>query len=123
MGRKSPLVKMRAEGGSGGAEDQAAAAADRLLKAPLAREEQMRSPSNDSIKSHTGIDSNSGSSVIVKTGNGILRTPIVLQKPRPWSVVGNEPKSSGIGSESSKTTPEKLDDGNKIFIIFSSHFI
>lgn len=95
IGRKSPLVKMRTEGNE-----------DRLdrLHAPY-RDDRMRSPSSESIKSHTG-----GDSVIVKTGNGILRTPIVLQKPRPWSVVGNEPKSGDFSTESSKTTPEQLED-------------
>ena len=95
VGRKSPLVKMRTEVSH---EDR--------LQAPM-RDDKVRSPSNDSIKSYIGTDT-----VIVKTGNGIVRTPIVLQKPRPWSVVGNEPKSGDYNSESSKTTPEKLDDGN-----------
>ncbi|XP_055917967.1 F-actin-uncapping protein LRRC16A isoform X1 [Eupeodes corollae] len=96
VGRKSPLVKMRTEGGND----------DRLdrLHMPY-RDDRMRSPSSESIKSHTG-----GDSVIVKTGNGILRTPIVLQKPRPWSVVGNEPKSGDFSTDSSKTTPEQLED-------------
>lgn len=118
VGRKSPLVKMRTEGGPGsgaagaGAEDTANS---NLLKA-TARDDKMRSPSSDSIKSHATGEG----SVIVKTGNGILRTPIVLQKPRPWSVVGSEPKSgelitgNGNGNmDSSKTTPDKLEEGEK----------
>lgn len=89
-------------------EDGSTNITDRLLKIQD-RNDKTRSPSSDSIKSHTGGDS----SVIMKTGNGILRTPIVLQKPRPWSVVGNEPKTSN-GNDSSKTTPEKLDDGKSL---------
>lgn len=103
VGRKSPLVKMRTEDKSMGL--------DRLC-APD-RDGKVRSPSNDSIKNHL----NSGESVIVKPSNGILRTPIVLQKPRPWSVVGsNEPKTNDfIGTDSSKTTPDKLDEGGEAF--------
>lgn len=119
VGRKSPLVKMRTEGAAGGANDnvpdsaQPTTQAERLLKTCSGRENKMRSPSTDSIKSHT--DSTTGA----KTGNGILRTPINLQKPRPWSVVGSEPKTAqGTNSvmhtstDSSKTTPDKLDEGN-----------
>ncbi|TMW54553.1 hypothetical protein DOY81_000347 [Sarcophaga bullata] len=112
VGRKSPLVKMRTEsGGATDGMDSLPTPAERLLKVSSGREDKTRSPSTDSIKSH--IES---SSVIVKNGNGILRTPIVLQKPRPWSVVGNEPKQTQVsnvthlGSESTKTTPEKLDE-------------
>ncbi|XP_037955118.1 F-actin-uncapping protein LRRC16A isoform X2 [Teleopsis dalmanni] len=115
IGRKSPLVKMRTEGA---AVDEVNAN-ERLLKAPSSvgvREDKMRSPSSDSIKSHTGGDS----SVIIKTGNGILRTPIVLQKPRPWSVVGTDQKTnnSASGNDSNKTTPEKLDDDCEIVVPF-----
>ncbi|XP_055378308.1 F-actin-uncapping protein LRRC16A isoform X3 [Condylostylus longicornis] len=95
IGRKSPLVKMKTEGGPD----------DRLSVPVNSNDDKVRSPSNDSIKNHMNTDC-----VIVKTGNGIVRTPIVLQKPRPWSVVGNEPKSGDFNSESSKTTPEKLDE-------------
>ncbi|KAL5287829.1 crml-1 family protein [Megaselia abdita] len=100
VGRKSPLVKMRTEDKSMGLD---------RLSAPD-RDGKVRSPSNDSIKNHL----NSGESVIVKPSNGILRTPIVLQKPRPWSVVGsNEPKTNDFsGTDSSKTTPDKLDEGD-----------
>uniref|UniRef100_A0A1B0BW25 CARMIL C-terminal domain-containing protein n=1 Tax=Glossina palpalis gambiensis TaxID=67801 RepID=A0A1B0BW25_9MUSC len=116
VGRKSPLVKMRAESGGANHIDgpEIPTAADRLLKTSSTREDKLRSPSNDSIKSHT-----EGSSVIMKTGNGILRTPIVLQKPRPWSVVGSNEQKTGVtnnsscdyhGSESTKTTPEKLEE-------------
>uniref|UniRef100_A0A1A9Z7G3 CARMIL C-terminal domain-containing protein n=1 Tax=Glossina pallidipes TaxID=7398 RepID=A0A1A9Z7G3_GLOPL len=116
VGRKSPLVKMRAESGGANHIDgpEIPTAAERLLKTSSTREDKLRSPSNDSIKSHT-----EGSSVIMKTGNGILRTPIVLQKPRPWSVVGSNEQKTGVtnnsscdyhGSESTKTTPEKLEE-------------
>lgn len=134
VGRKSPLVKMRTEGGPGagagvGGEENAIPTSN-LLKA-TARDDKMRSPSSDSIKSHATGEG----SVIVKTGNGILRTPIVLQKPRPWSVVGSEPKASGElvtgngNADSTKTTPDNLEEGGctKITNCYSrkklSHFI
>lgn len=102
---------MRTESGGAGGDgmDSLHHPGERLLKASSGREDKTRSPSTDSIKSHT-----ESTSVIVKTGNGILRTPIVLQKPRPWSVVGNEPKQSQNtnSTDSSKTTPEKLDEGS-----------
>lgn len=114
IGRKSPLVKMRTEGGSVAAGDNPNSA----LKAPE-RENKMRSPSSDSIRSHTG-----GDGISVKTTNGIIRTPIILQKPRPWSVVGNEPKAPGANdfqsSDSSKTTPEKLDEGMRTIYLYNS---
>ncbi|XP_034654912.1 mucin-5AC isoform X10 [Drosophila subobscura] len=112
VGRKSPLVKMRTEGGPGSGAAMEEVATSGLLKAAN-RDDKMRSPSSDSIKSHA---TSGEGSVIVKTGNGILRTPIVLQKPRPWSVVGSEPKSSselvtGNGTaDSNKTTPDKLQE-------------
>ncbi|XP_026842617.1 F-actin-uncapping protein LRRC16A isoform X3 [Drosophila persimilis] len=111
VGRKSPLVKMRTEGGPGSGAAMEEGATSGLLKAGN-RDDKMRSPSSDSIKSHA---TSGEGSVIVKTGNGILRTPIVLQKPRPWSVVGSEPKSSDLvtgngTAESNKTTPDKLQE-------------
>ncbi|XP_064544145.1 F-actin-uncapping protein LRRC16A isoform X4 [Drosophila montana] len=125
VGRKSPLVKMRTEGGPGNEEAAAAIVTPSaaLLK-PGTRDEKMRSPSSDSIsiKSHaTGGASSTvavgnDGSLLVKTGNGILRTPIALQKPRPWSVVGSEPKANndlvtGNGSiDSTKTTPDTLEE-------------
>ncbi|KAM8714257.1 hypothetical protein ACLKA7_014400 [Drosophila subpalustris] len=117
VGRKSPLVKMRTEGGAGNEEASAAVAPGGLLKAST-RDEKMRSPSSDSIKSHAtvGLGGGGDANIIVKTGNGILRTPIALQKPRPWSVVGSEPKANselvtGNGSvDSTKTTPDMLDE-------------
>ncbi|XP_017148342.1 uncharacterized protein LOC108159501 isoform X9 [Drosophila miranda] len=111
VGRKSPLVKMRTEGGPGSGAAMEEGATSGLLKAGN-RDDKMRSPSSDSIKSHA---TSGEGSVIVKTGNGILRTPIVLQKPRPWSVVGSEPKSSDLvtgngTADSNKTTPDKLQE-------------
>lgn len=125
VGRKSPLVKMRTEGGPGsgsaaGAEETSMPSSN-LLKA-TAREDKTRSPSSDSIKSHAAGEG----SVIVKTGNGILRTPIVLQKPRPWSVVGSEPKAGGDlitgngNADSSKTTPDKLEEDDVEIVTFGN---
>ncbi|XP_039502455.1 uncharacterized protein LOC120458749 isoform X10 [Drosophila santomea] len=125
VGRKSPLVKMRTEGGPGsgsaGGADETPIPSCNLLKA-TAREDKTRSPSSDSIKSHATGEG----SVIVKTANGILRTPIVLQKPRPWSVVGSEPKAGGElitgngNAESSKTTPEKVEEDDVEVVTFGS---
>ncbi|XP_043662923.1 F-actin-uncapping protein LRRC16A isoform X5 [Drosophila teissieri] len=122
VGRKSPLVKMRTEGGPGsgsaGGADETPMPSCNLLKA-TAREDKTRSPSSDSIKSHATGEG----SVIVKTANGILRTPIVLQKPRPWSVVGSEPKASGDlitgngNADSNKTSPEKLEEGDDVEVV------
>ncbi|KAH8316513.1 hypothetical protein KR067_009349, partial [Drosophila pandora] len=124
VGRKSPLVKMRTEGGpgAGAGGEETAIPTSNLLKA-TARDDKMRSPSSDSIKSHATGEG----SVIVKTGNGILRTPIVLQKPRPWSVVGSEPKASGElvtgngNADSTKTTPDNLEEGGSTKIKLKSH--
>nr|XP_016929301.1 uncharacterized serine-rich protein C215.13 isoform X9 [Drosophila suzukii] len=126
VGRKSPLVKMRTEGGPGsgtaGGPEETALPSSNLLKA-TAREDKTRSPSSDSIKNHATGEG----SVIVKTGNGILRTPIVLQKPRPWSVVGSEPKASGeliTGNgnvDSSKTTPERLEEDDVEVVTFGTN--
>ncbi|XP_037715198.1 uncharacterized serine-rich protein C215.13 isoform X7 [Drosophila subpulchrella] len=126
VGRKSPLVKMRTEGGPGsgsvGGPEETALPSSNLLKA-TAREDKTRSPSSDSIKSHATGEG----SVIVKTGNGILRTPIVLQKPRPWSVVGSEPKTSGElitgngNADSSKTTPERLEEDDVEVVTFGTN--
>ncbi|XP_043662925.1 serine-rich adhesin for platelets isoform X7 [Drosophila teissieri] len=125
VGRKSPLVKMRTEGGPGsgsaGGADETPMPSCNLLKA-TAREDKTRSPSSDSIKSHATGEG----SVIVKTANGILRTPIVLQKPRPWSVVGSEPKASGDlitgngNADSNKTSPEKLEEDDVEVVTFGS---
>ncbi|XP_044317681.1 F-actin-uncapping protein LRRC16A isoform X3 [Drosophila rhopaloa] len=125
VGRKSPLVKMRTEGGPGlgtaGGTEETVMPSSNLLKATT-REDKTRSPSSDSIKSHATGEG----SVIVKTGNGILRTPIVLQKPRPWSVVGSEPKPSGElvtgngNADSSKTTPEKQEEDDVEVVTFGA---
>ncbi|XP_044778574.1 F-actin-uncapping protein LRRC16A isoform X7 [Drosophila simulans] len=125
VGRKSPLVKMRTEGGPGsgsaGGAEETSMPSSNLLKA-TAREDKTRSPSSDSIKSHAAGEG----SVIVKTGNGILRTPIVLQKPRPWSVVGSEPKAGGDlitgngNADSSKTTPDKLEEDDVEVVTFGN---
>ncbi|KPU76521.1 uncharacterized protein Dana_GF11698, isoform D [Drosophila ananassae] len=120
VGRKSPLVKMRTEGGpgAGAGGEETSIPTSNLLKA-TARDDKMRSPSSDSIKSHATGEG----SVIVKTGNGILRTPIVLQKPRPWSVVGSEPKASGelvTGNGNADSTPDNLEEDEVEVVAFGS---
>lgn len=100
IGRKSPLIKMQNEPNS---DDKLA---ERLH--PPVPNEKIRSPSNDSIKSIETEPS-------VKTTNGILNTPILPSKPRPWSVAGNEGKCDFSG-DTNKTTPDAIDPGNEFII-------
>ena len=104
VGRKSPLVKMQTEPSP---EDS---------NKPLERlnvpstETKTRSPSNESIKSFD-IDPKP-----ITGSNGIVKTPILPPKPRPWSVAGNEGKCDFSG-HSNKTTPDAIDTG-KYHIIY-----
>lgn len=65
-------------------------------------EGRLKSPSNDSIKSGSDF----------KNSNGLVKTPIAIQKPRPWSVAGNESKNNDFmsGGDSTKTTPDEMDN-------------
>lgn len=105
VGRKSPLVKMQTESG---ADDCNNKVTFERLNIPTAAESKTRSPSNESIKSFD-IDP-----VMVVMGkgatNGVAKTPLMAQKPRPWSVAGNEGKCDFAG-DSNKTTPEAIDTG------------
>ncbi|XP_037044031.1 F-actin-uncapping protein LRRC16A isoform X5 [Bradysia coprophila] len=101
IGRKSPLIKMQNEQNSD----------DKLserLHPPAHNDSKVRSPSNDSIKSIETEPS-------VKTTNGILNTPILPSKPRPWSVAGNEGKCDFAG-DTNKTTPDAIDPGDVVLI-------
>lgn len=102
IGRKSPLIKMQNEQNS---DDKLS---ERLH--PPVQNEKIRSPSNDSIKSIETEPS-------VKTTNGILNTPILPSKPRPWSVAGNEGKCDFSG-DTNKTTPDAIDPGEYLFTNF-----
>lgn len=96
IGRKSPLIKMQNDQN---AEDKLS----ERLHPPAQNESKIRSPSNDSIKSIETEPS-------VKATNGILNTPILPSKPRPWSVAGNEGKCDFSG-DTNKTTPDAIDPG------------
>lgn len=75
---------------------------DEKLNPPSYNNEgRLKSPSNDSIKSGTDF----------KNSNGLTKTPIAVQKPRPWSVAGNESKNNDFMSgDSTKTTPDEMDN-------------
>lgn len=47
---------------------------------------------------------------VVKVANGIMKTPLVAPKPRPWSVAGNEGKCE-FTADASKITPDAIDTG------------
>lgn len=72
---------------------------DQKLNAPV-KDASFKSPSNESIKNIFGD----------KQGNIIVKTPIAVQKPRPWSVLGHESKHDFSG-DSNKTTPDAIDNG------------
>lgn len=76
---------------------------------PPSNDNKTRSPSNESIKSFEMENS------IVKIGNGVIKTPLLPPKPRPWSVAGNEGKCD-FTVDSNKTTPEALDTGDVVLI-------
>ncbi|KAJ6641624.1 F-actin-uncapping protein LRRC16A [Pseudolycoriella hygida] len=101
IGRKSPLIKMQNE-------HIADEKATERLHPPAQNESKIRSPSNDSIKSIETEPS-------VKTTNGVLNTPILPSKPRPWSVAGNEGKCDFAG-DANKTTPDAIDPGDVVLI-------
>lgn len=100
--RKSPLVKAKTE-----VRDQHVKFEDNSMNYanlnPLSgRDSGKKSPSNESIKS-----------IYEKQlhGNGI-KTPTMMQKPRPWSVLGHESKNDF--NDSTKTTPDALDNGTRL---------
>lgn len=105
VGRKSPLVKMQTEPSSG--HQVLDERTFERLNIPAINDSKTRSPSNESIKSFDIIEP-----VCNIKSNGIIRTPIMAPKPRPWSVAGNEGKCDFAG-ESNKTTPEAIDTGKE----------
>lgn len=86
IGRKSPLIKKQmTEVISSSNNDNNASNAHNndinnqsRLHPPQQSETKTRSPSNESIRSFD-MDNN-----IVKIGNGIIKTPLLPPKPRPW---------------------------------------
>ncbi|XP_055687303.1 F-actin-uncapping protein LRRC16A isoform X3 [Lutzomyia longipalpis] len=109
IGRKSPLVKMNTDASptaAGQMQQQIVnhETEERLIPPVNHDGNKLRSPSNESIKSHVA-------DLKTTPGNGIVKTPLISPKPRPWSVAGNEAKSDyGSGSDSTKTTPDGIDN-------------
>uniref|UniRef100_A0A1B0CTE4 CARMIL C-terminal domain-containing protein n=1 Tax=Lutzomyia longipalpis TaxID=7200 RepID=A0A1B0CTE4_LUTLO len=109
IGRKSPLVKMNTDASptaAGQMQQQILnhETEERLIPPVNHDGNKLRSPSNESIKSHVA-------DLKTTPGNGIVKTPLISPKPRPWSVAGNEAKSDyGSGSDSTKTTPDGIDN-------------
>lgn len=102
IGRKSPLIKMNTEIISDHSHHH-----DKLIPPTSMhqKDDKMKSPSNESIKS-PGFDIHKN-----LTGNGIMKTPFVPPKPRPWSVLGSsETKTIEFMSDSTKTTPDGIDE-------------
>lgn len=125
IGRKSPLVKMQTEpnsmthpstlthpsssiGGGGGGDSKSG----ERLTTPTTNDSKTRSPSNDSLKSNFEIEQHS---MKTTSTNGIVRTPLMAPKPRPWSVAGNEGKCD-FSADLTKTTPEAIDTGDVVLI-------
>lgn len=100
VGRKSPLVKTKTESREQHVKFEETPIVYNNLNPQAERDSGKKSPSNESIKS-----------IYEKQlhGNGI-KTPTMIQKPRPWSVLGHESKNE-FHNDSSKTTPDALDNG------------
>lgn len=95
VGRRSPLVKTKTEIRDHHVKFEEHAS----LNAPIRETTGKKSPSNESIKA-----------IYEKQlqGNGI-KTPTLLQKPRPWSVLSSD--KNDYNNDSTKTTPDALDNG------------
>lgn len=100
--RKSPLVKAKTETREQHVKFEEKTNVHNNLSPATNRDSGKKSPSNESIKS-----------IYDKQlyGNGI-KTPIMLQKPRPWSVLGHDTKND-FNNDSTKTTPDALDNGER----------
>lgn len=98
--RKSPLVKTKTE--------QHVTFDEHTNLNPPPREHSSgkKSPSNESIKAIYERQLHQH-----HHGNGV-KTPTLMQKPRPWSVLGHESKNE-FNNDSTKTTPDALDNGNE----------
>ncbi len=97
VGRRSPLVKTKTEIRD---HQPHVKFEDSGLIPPTRESSGKKSPSNESIKA-----------IYEKQlhGNGV-KTPTLLQKPRPWSVLSSESKND-FNNDSTKTTPDALDNG------------
>lgn len=100
IGRRSPLVKTKTEIRDYHPHVKFEESTHASLTAPSVRESSgKKSPSNESIKA-----------IYEKQlhGNGV-KTPTLLQKPRPWSVLSSD--KNDYNNDSTKTTPDALDNG------------
>jgi hypothetical protein len=99
IGRRSPLVKTKTE-----IRDHhvkfLSEESHASLNPPVRETSGKKSPSNESIKA-----------IYEKQlqGNGV-KTPTLLQKPRPWSVLSSDKNDY---NDSTKTTPDALDNGER----------
>lgn len=117
VGRKSPLIKKQMTDIS--SNDSSSMTTNTVndcnpsrLHPPSGTEAKTRSPSNESIKSFEM--ENNLNKIGNANGNG-MKTPLLPPKPRPWSVAGNEGKCD-FSVDSSKTTPEALDNNDVVLI-------
>ncbi|XP_058833683.1 F-actin-uncapping protein LRRC16A isoform X4 [Topomyia yanbarensis] len=100
VNRKSPLVKNSNE-----------AENDRSNSGKTSENNatKEKSPSIESVKSQQ--------SELHRAGNGIMKTPVIAPKPRPWSVLGHESKNEFSANDSTKTTPDAIDDDIDLVLI------
>lgn len=68
-----------------------------------------KSPSNESVKSQH--------SELQRPGNGVMKTPVSAQKPRPWSVLGHESKNDFVTNDSTIITPDEVNDEIDLVLI------
>ncbi|CRK88349.1 CLUMA_CG002127, isoform A [Clunio marinus] len=107
VSRKSPLVKTKTQDRDQHVKfDESSSIIHNNLNPVNNRDSGKKSPSNESIKA-----------IYEKQlhGNGI-KTPTMIQKPRPWSVLGHESKNE-YNNDSSKTTPDALDNDQDMVTI------
>ena len=107
VGRKSPLVKTKTEIREQHVTFEESTVVYNNLNKPTSRDSGRKSPSNESIKSIYDKQCQ---------GNGI-KTPTMIQKPRPWSVLGHESKNE-FNNEPNKITPDALESGTNFLFIF-----
>lgn len=111
IGRRSPLVKTKTE-----IRDHQHVKFEEsslLPPQPVREVSGKKSPSNESIKA-----------IYEKQlhGNGI-KTPTLIQKPRPWSILNSDSNKNDYNNDSTKTTPDALDGKSLFFMnIFLQHY-
>lgn len=101
--RKSPLVKNSPD------PEKKRSSANKTIENNAPNSDKEKSPSNESVRSQH--------SELQKPGNGIMKTPIIAPKPRPWSVLGHESKNEFGANDSTKTTPDEIDDDVDLVLI------